>query len=194
MTTPLSLRFGLPVLVLLMLAGCGFHLRGSGGNTSFAQKIYLDGPGSHTAFGSVFVNALTAVGGKQVFEKAESTGIVYLYNATLRRQSITLSNTGTATGFDLSYRISYDVRNPKGEVLRTRKEFEVKRDYYNDQTLPLAQQAEEGQINEALGIEAAQSLLRRVVNDLARPPVAAPPPAAEPAPGTEPATTPATKS
>ncbi len=177
-------RFGaLAIFVLMALAGCGFHLRGSkvggGADNAFAQRLYLEGPAAHTGFASVFAVALTAAGGKQVFEPAQSTAVVHMYQAIFRRQSITLSNTGTATGFDLSYRISYDVRSPKGVVFQERKEFEVKRDYYNDQTLPLAQQAEEAQINEALANEAAQSLLRRVVNDIKK----------APEPGPEPATT-----
>ena len=178
-------RFAILALFALMaLAGSGFHLRGStvggGADNAFAQRLYLEGPASHTGFATVFVSALTAVGGKQVFEPAESDAIIHMYQATFRRQSITLSNAGKANGFDLSYRISYDVRSPKGVVLRERKEFEVKRDYYNDQTLPLAQQAEEAQIYEALANEAAQSLLRRVVNDIRKSPVSAPEPAKTP--------------
>jgi LPS-assembly lipoprotein len=168
----------LMALVVLTLAGCGFHLRGSGGDTSFAQRLYLDGPGAHTGFASVFVTVLTTVGGSVAGAPADSTGIVHIYRATFQRQPITLSRTGRATGFDLSYRIIYEVRTPKGEVVQSRQEFEVKRDYFNDQTLPLAQQAEEAQINEALANEAAQSLLRRVVNALRK----------MPEPGAEPAT------
>jgi LPS-assembly lipoprotein len=168
----------LMVLVVLTLAGCGFHLRGSGGDTSFAQKLYLDGPGAHTGFAGVFVTVLTTVGGSLAGTPADSTGVVHIYRATFQRQPITLSRTGRATGFDLSYRIIYDVRSPKGEVLQSRKEFEIKRDYFNDQTLPLAQQAEEAQIAEALANEAAQSLLRRVVNALRK----------MPEPGADPAT------
>ena len=65
-------------------------------------------------------------------------------------------------------------------MFQERKEFEVKRDYYNDQTLPLAQQAEEAQINEALANGAAQSLLRRVVNDIKKAPEPGPEPAKHP--------------
>ena len=174
----------LALFALVAIAGCGFHLRGStvggGVDNAFAQRLYLEGPASHTGFATVFVTALTAVGGKQVFDPAESNAIIHMYQATFRRQSITLSNAGKANGFDLSYRISYDVRSPKGVVLRERKEFEVKRDYYNDQTLPLAQQAEESQISEALVNEAAQSLLRRVVGDIKRSSVSPPEPAKTP--------------
>jgi len=156
----------LVLLVAVSMIGCGFHLRGSGGDKSFAQRLYIEGPGAGSSFVGVFGSALTTAGGSLVTTPADSTGIVYLYRANFFRQAITLSRTGRATGFDLSYRIVYEVRSPKGEVLQPRKEFEVKRDYFNDQSLPLAQQAEEVQINEQLSKEAAQSLLRRVANEL----------------------------
>ena len=165
LTKMLALAALIPALI-----GCGFHLRGSGGDSNFAQKLYLDGPGSTSAFAGVFATALTNVGGVVVSNPAQSTAIVYLHRATFQRQPITLSRTGRATGFDLSYRIIFDVRTPKGEIIQPRKEFEVKRDYYNDQSLPLAQTAEEAQINEALGQEAANSLIRRVVNSLRKKP------------------------
>jgi len=157
--------------VCLALSGCGFHLRGSGGDTSFAQNLYFQGPGvTESPFVSVFGMALTGVGGSIVASPATSTGIVYLYKARYLRQPITLSRTGRATGYDLSYRVVYDVRSPRGDLLQPRREFEIKRDYYNDQTLPLAQLAEENQIREEIEKEAAQSLLRRVVNVLRQTP------------------------
>lgn len=167
--------------VLLTLSACGFHMRGSGGDASFAQRIYLEGPAAPTGFSGYFGTALNTVGGSLVSTPADCTGIVHLYRATFQRQPITLSNTGRATGFDLSYRVIFDVRSPKGEILQAKREFEIKRDYYNDQSLPLAQQSEEGQIIEALTNEAAQSLLRRVVNELKKMPKAEPEPTKKPA-------------
>lgn len=151
---------------LVLASGCGFHLRGHGGNVSFAQKIFLEGPGASTNFAAVFGNLTRDVGGEIVKSAADSAGIVHLHRAEFWRQPITLSRIGLATGFDLSYRIVFDIRTPKGEIIKPRTEFEVKRDYFNDQSLPLAQQAEEGQIRAAIESEAAQSLLQRVVNQL----------------------------
>jgi len=175
------------LLAGLALSGCGFHLRGSEGDQSFAQNLYFDGPGvSGNTFVGVFGTALTGVGGNIVSSPVTSNAVVYLYRAAYRRQAITLSKIGRATGFDLNYRVVYEVRSPKGEVLQPRKEFEIKRDYYNDQTLPLAQLAEETQIREEIEKEAAQALLRRVVNVLRQipdekllPPPPEPPPPPE---------------
>ncbi|MFM8333009.1 MAG: LPS assembly lipoprotein LptE [Candidatus Methylumidiphilus sp.] len=166
-------KLKLPALALLAgfaLSACGFHLRGSGGDTSFAQNLYIEGPGS---IGSTFVGsfgtALTGAGGNIVSNPAASTAVLYLYQARYLRQPITLNRTGRATGFDLIYRVSFELRGPQGEVLQPRKEFEAKREYFNDQTLPLAQLSEENQIREELEKEAAQTLLRRVAVTLRRP-------------------------
>jgi LPS-assembly lipoprotein len=166
-----------PALALaacLALSACGFHLRGSGGDTSFAQSLYVEGAGASGGFLGAFSASLTGAGGNMVGAAVNATGVVRLYKAAYIRQPITLSRTGRATGFDLIYRVVYDVRSPKGEVLQARKEFEAKREYFNDQTLPLAQLAEEGQIREELEKEAAQALLRQVVNVLKRAPEGAP--------------------
>jgi len=158
----------------LALSACGFHLRGSDSGNALAQKLYIEGPGSGGTFLGVFGTALTDVGGSIVGNPAAASGVIHLYRANYQRQPITLSRTGLATGYDLSYRVVYEVRTPKGEVLQPRKEFEIKRDYFNDQTLPLAQLSEEGLIREEIEKEAAQSLLRRVVNLLKQAPADSP--------------------
>jgi len=81
-----------------------------------------------------------------------------------------LSRAGRSVMYDLSYRVVYDVRTPKGEVLLPRQEIETKRDYFNDQTLPLGQAEEEGLIRQELEKEAAQALLRRAVFALGKAP------------------------
>jgi LPS-assembly lipoprotein len=129
------------------------------------QSLYVEGPGATGGtFLGVFGSALTGAGGKIVGTPVAASGVVFLYQAAYKRQPITLSRTGLATGYDLSYRIVYEVRTPKGEVLQPRKEFEIKRDYFNNQTLPLAQLYEESQIRDELEKEAAQFLLRRVTH------------------------------
>lgn len=153
-------------LLLLSFSGCGFHLRGSGDSNDYAQKLFIEGPAAGTSFVGVFGDALIGTGGSIEQSPASATAIIHLYKALYQRQFITLSRTGKATGYDLIYRIVYDLRTPKGEVLQPTKEFDIKRNYFNDQTLPLAQLAEESLIRQELEKEAAQMLLRRVVIQL----------------------------
>jgi LPS-assembly lipoprotein len=50
--------------------------------------------------------------------------------------------------------------------LLPRQEIEIRRDYFNDQSSPLGQMAEEGLIRQEMQKEAAQLLLRRIVYGL----------------------------
>jgi LPS-assembly lipoprotein len=170
----MSMRARIPRLLLLaavlaVTAGCGFHLRGSGGPT-FAKGILLQGIGTSNALYGDFNTALRLVGGRLVKSPAEAAGIVHVYRAYHSRRSLTLSRFGRSTEFDLFYRIVYDVRTPEGEVLLPRQDIEVRRDYFNDQTLPLAQVAEEGVMRTEMQQEAAQTLLRRAISALNKPP------------------------
>ena len=168
MSLPLPVLKIAALAACLALAACGFHLRGSGGDKSFEQQLFIEGPGSSGTFMGPFSAALTGAGGSIVTSPVNATAVLRVYRASYIRQPITLSQSGQATGYDLIYRVTYDVRSPRGEVLQTRKEFEAKREYFNDQTLPLAQLAEEGQIREELEKEAANALLRQVVNAIRR--------------------------
>ncbi|MBS1213874.1 MAG: hypothetical protein H6R26_2491 [Proteobacteria bacterium] len=163
-----SRRVLLITAVCAMLAACGFHLRGSGGPT-FSQGILLQGIESGNPLWGDFNSALTLAGGRLVRSEEQAAGIVHVYRAYHSRRSLTLSRFGRSTEFDLFYRIVYDVRSPSGEVLLPRQDIEVRRDYFNDQTLPLAQVAEEGVMRAEMQKEAAQALLRRTITALRKP-------------------------
>jgi LPS-assembly lipoprotein len=66
----------------------------------------------------------------------------------------------------LVFRLEYEVATPGGEILLPRQEIEIRRDYFNDQSSPLGQMAEEGLIRQEMQKEAAQLLLRRIVYGL----------------------------
>jgi outer membrane lipopolysaccharide assembly protein LptE/RlpB len=65
--------------------------------------------------------------------------------------------------FDLTFRVIYEVQNPKGDILIPEKELMVRREYFNTQGSPLGQGLEEVQIRSEMEMEAAQTLLRQVV-------------------------------
>ncbi|MDD5037498.1 MAG: LPS assembly lipoprotein LptE [Methylococcaceae bacterium] len=154
-------NFFIVLAACLSFSGCGFHLRGSEGDTSFVKSMYIEGIPDGDAFATAFRQAMS-LGGTQVAAKVgDSAGIVHIHKAIFQRRGVVLSRTGRATGYDLTYRVVYDVRSPSGEVLQPTKEMEVKRDYFNDQSLPLAQLTEEALIRQEIEKELAQMLFRR---------------------------------
>jgi LPS-assembly lipoprotein len=150
----------------LSLAACGFHLRGTG--PAIAQDLYLEGLPPHDSFMGTFGSTMSMAGGKLASNADKAGGIIHIYKASHFKRYLALSRAGRSVEYDLSYRVVYDVRTSKGEVLLPRQEIETKRDYFNDQTLPLGQAEEEGLIRQELEREAAQTLLRRAVFALTR--------------------------
>ncbi len=106
---------------------------------------------------------MSLTGGRLVPEPSQAGGVIHIYRANHLRRYLALSRAGRSVEYDLSYRVLYDVRTPQGEVLLPRQEIETKRDYFNDQTLPLGQAEEEGLIRQELEKEAAQAVLRRAI-------------------------------
>lgn len=172
------------LIIAAGLAGCGWHLRGEIPGTAQARTIYLTGIDRGNPFYGDFSQVLNYSGGIMAASPAKAGAVVNIASARHLRRPITLSAQGRANTFDLTFRVLYQIQSPKGEVLVPQQELEVKRDYFNDQSSPLGQGAEEALLREEMEREAAQTLLRRVVFTLGKMPPAPPaiPPAARPAP------------
>lgn len=160
-----GLWFCLSVLVL-SLSACGFHLRGSISQGSLAKSVFVEGDAHYEAFTGEFNDLLAHSGGTLAPTASDAGAVIHIVRARHERRPITLSKQGRANTYDLIFRLEYDVSTPKGEALLPRQEIEIKRDYYNDQTSPLSQSAEEDLIRQEMQKEAAQLLLRRIVYGL----------------------------
>ncbi len=131
-----------------------------------AKSVFVEGDTRYDAFTGEFNNLLAHSGGNLATTASDAGAVVHVVRARHERRPITLSKQGRANTYDLIFRLEYDVTTPKGEVLLPRQEIEIRRDYYNDQTSPLSQTAEEDLIRQEMQQEAAQLLLRRIVYGL----------------------------
>lgn len=150
----------------LLLSACGFHLRGSIARDSLAKTIFVEGDTRFEAFSGEFNQLLRSSGGTLAASSAGAGAIVHILRTRQERRPITLSGQGRANTYDLVFRLEYEVATPGGEILLPRQEIEIRRDYFNDQSSPLGQTAEEGLIRQEMQKEAAQLLLRRIVYGL----------------------------
>lgn len=148
------------ILLALVNAGCGFHLRGSG-PAAANSNLYLEGMANQAGFEPVFDRAVELAGGKSVSSIAKASGVIHVYQLLTQRRPLTLGAFGRANEFDLIYRLIFDIRSPKGEIISPRQEIELHRDYYNDQSVPLEQNEEEGLIRVEMQNEIANALVRR---------------------------------
>jgi LPS-assembly lipoprotein len=154
----------LPLLLALGLAsGCGFHLRGDLPGTTQEKTLFMSGIASSNPLYVNFAHSLNTAGGTLAKKPAEATAIVNVVKVAHLRRPITLSAVGRANMFDLTFRVIYEVQNPKGDVLIPERELEVRREYFNTQGSPLGQGLEEAQMRTEMEKEASQTLLRQVI-------------------------------
>lgn len=158
--SPFSRLVALVLTAGIMLSGCGFHLRGSG--PLLAGDWALEGLPVGDAFAGEFDRALLGAGGHKPVSVTKADGVIHVYRLLRLRRPITLGRFGRANEFDLAFRLVYDIRDAKGETISPRQEIELHRDYFNDQSQPIAQDEEELQIRAEMLREIAQTLIRRV--------------------------------
>ncbi|MGZ8218395.1 LPS-assembly lipoprotein LptE [Methylomagnum sp.] len=163
-------RFAALGLAVVSMAGCGFHLRGEMPGSAESKTLYLSGLSTRNSFYGDLAQVLSYSGGSLATAPAKAGAVVNVTLARHERRALTLSGQGRANTFDLTFRVIYDVRSPKGEILVPMQEMEVRRDYFNDQASPLGQGEEEALMRQEMEKEAAQTLLRRIVYTLNRSP------------------------
>ena len=147
---------------LVAISGCGFHMRGQVPGTEKDKTVMVTG----MTTGSVYANYaghLNNIGGKITKKPSEAVAVLNIVSTKHIRRPITLSSIGRANMFDLTFRVIYDIKSPKGEVLVPEREISIRREYFNTQTEPLSQSMEEGLIRSEMEKEASLVLLRQTI-------------------------------
>lgn len=156
---------GLAVLTAV-LAACGFHLRGNLPFIGATQNLFVAGIGPGHPFYGDFAQALTLAGGHLAPSAKQAGAIIRVMRANHERRVISLSKLGRGNSFDLTFRVNYQIVSPQGEILLPPQELEIRRNYFNDQSSPLGQGAEEALMRQEMEKEAAQALVWQVVYSL----------------------------
>lgn len=162
-------RTGILLVLVFLLTGCGFHLRGTQPGDGVSQRLYIESPGA-TRVG-MRIRDIAALTGTTLTRKPnEASAIIHILKEKDERRIMSLNLGGRGNLFDLSTRVLYELRAPNGEVILPAQELEVQREYFNNQLSPIGQGEEESQLRSEMEREAAESLIRRVLIELRRSP------------------------
>ena len=122
-------RRGLAVTcAALWLAGCGWHLRGAIAGDSGAKNLFVSGIGASNPFYGDFTQILGYSGSTLAKAPSLASAVVYISQAMHERRPITLNKQGKSNTFDLTFRVVYDIRSPRGEILVPTQELDIRRD------------------------------------------------------------------
>lgn len=145
---------------LLVLAGCGFHLRGQ-------SPLPFDSVHVDAASGSALQPMLTQslrLNGKRILPSpAGAQVVIRIDKETRSKEILSLSGGGKVREYRLGYRLLLSATDGAGRQILAPTELQLTRDYSYDDAQALAKEGEEAQLMRDM----EQEMLRQVVRRLA---------------------------
>lgn len=149
---------------LLMLAGCGFQLRGEASVPEALKTLYIQGINTQQdSLGVLLKRALIRNGIHVVDEYQEGAAILsILQNRAERRVLSVGASDAKVREFELDSWVTFKVLDDKGQELSDVQRVEASRDYQFDRNQILAMDEQERVLREDLNKQMVQSILRRL--------------------------------
>ncbi|WP_241969858.1 LPS assembly lipoprotein LptE [Pseudidiomarina taiwanensis] len=153
----------LAILLVLMLQGCGFQLRGSYDLPAAFQQVAVTAP-KFSEFADVLKLQLEQAGAQHAGAQPSLT--IDIVSDRLDRRTLSLSSSGQVAEYELIYTVQYqlELNGQLGEV----NQIEVFRDYQDDPNFALAKTRERELLVAEMRMEAARMLLQRVIQQVSQ--------------------------
>ena len=158
---PISLFRAISVMaVVLVLAGCGFHLRGEA--TYAFQTIYVNGAGAPTVAAELR-RALTATGNARVVDDAKSAQVILDFPfITDDKEVLTISGGGSVREYLLIKRVQFRLHDADGNDWLPVGEIALRRTYSFSESEVLARNTQEQRLLAEMQTDAVAQLVRRL--------------------------------
>lgn len=148
----------LAALVLLM-TGCGFHLRGSQGDFAALPPVLVRGDG---AAATELKRALRGGETPVVEEVAQASLVVTIVDERRERRASAVGVTGRVQEYELNYVVRFRVDDPAGAALAPVQSIAVQRSYSFDGTDVNAKANEEDDLYRDMVYDAVRQILIRL--------------------------------
>lgn len=159
----LQVRMGALGLVLL-LAGCGFHLRGSGADDialSDMPLMYLQSGNPQSGMLEELQRRGRLHGANFTLESSAAELALNITAESFDRRVLSVGSTGKVREYELHYAVTYHVLDKEG-VEKLANRISLVRDYRFDENQVLGKEAEEKQLRQNMVRDAAQQIMRQL--------------------------------
>ena len=149
------------VVLLALLAGCGFHLRGTA-EVPF-QSVYVPNATSGIAL-DLKRNIQAGTQAKVVDDAKQAEAILVFSDETREKNILSLASTGRVREFQLRYRVGFRMHDGKGGDYIPQTQIALTRDItFNDSDV-LAKEAEEQLLFRDMQTDMVQQIMRRLAS------------------------------
>jgi LPS-assembly lipoprotein len=143
------------MILCLLLASCGFQLRGAAGVPLEMSHTYIETADRHSLFYRALREELRAAGVSIVESPVDATAIFSIESDVTGQRVLSVSARNVPREFEVYYTVFYSVKTEDNVLMTTRSQT-LTRDYTWNETLVLGKEKEE------------QLLRAAIANDLVR--------------------------
>jgi len=147
------------IAALVILSGCGYHLRGSLDMPEELKNIYVTG--ASAAFQTEMTGVIKASQGKLVNTSKEAGIVIKILKEQMRTRVLSIGATGKSTESELNYYLRFQFYDNNDNPLMEEQTIEMSREFFNDQTAVLAKAGEELLIRNEIYKQATRVLMAR---------------------------------
>lgn len=150
------------LLATVLLAGCGFQLRGSSGGQLPYERLYVDLP-ENSDIGIALRRQIAAHGAHRLADRRENATAIFQQVADRREKTIlSLNASGQVREYRLQTNYSFRIVDPKGRELIPVIPVILSRDItYNDNVV-LAKEQEEALLWRDINFDLVAQIMRRL--------------------------------
>lgn len=151
-------------LLLAVLAGCGFQLRGSDGGSALPdawQSMHLETPSPNSELSRVVRTRFTASGIRWL-PASEAAYTLDLGHERFSQRNLSINAQARAAEFELTLRTTFAVRDSDGEVLLPPDDAIITKQMENDPRNVVGKAEEIRILRGEMRVELAQQIMRRI--------------------------------
>ena len=149
-------------LLLLLVAGCGFHLRGAAVIPESLKTMYIQGIDLHTDLGRELKRSLESNGVNIADDYSQGTAVLSILENKYDRRVLSVGSDAKVSEYTLYGRVKFKVSDGDGVILAEEQTVEAMRDFQFDQTQVLGKGNEEELLREDLNRQLVGGILRRL--------------------------------
>lgn len=150
----------LVLLLVLVITGCGFHLRGAIELPALYERVYLVDKG-YSDIGKPLTDALKTAGTKIVSSPAEASSVVTLLSRGVQRKALNVGGKQIKE-YELQLDVAFVVQDHMGQQLSEQQTVSIMRNFRNDPNDVLGKDNEEALIRKEMNQAAVMQILRRM--------------------------------
>ncbi len=156
------LTFAVCIALIVSLAGCGFHLRGSTTISPEFHTLYIQGVNMQQGLGYELKQTLRQNGVRIIDAYQPSAAVLTILSHQFDKRVLSVGRDARVSEYALYGQLRYTLTDAKGQTRIAPESLDATRDYQFQQGQVLGSEQEEAQLRQAINQELVQRLLRRL--------------------------------